>query len=103
MPSSLEHLRTFSQTACGLLAPTHEHVEIFCAECAKKIGNANVWSIAGAPKRGAMRALIIYVCEHEVMATSMNKQRGKRTQMLHSRVSAMEHLWNRELFKVSGI
>ena len=26
----------------------HEHGEIFCADCAKKIGNANVWSIAEA-------------------------------------------------------
>ena len=29
-------------------APTHEHGEIFCAESAKKIGNANVWSDARA-------------------------------------------------------
>ena len=32
---------------------------------------ANVWSIAGAPKRGAMRSLIIHVCGHLPMATSM--------------------------------
>ena len=30
-------------------APTHEHEGIFCAGCAKKTGNANGWSIAGAP------------------------------------------------------
>ena len=29
-------------------APTHEHEEIFCAVCAKKIGNANGGSDAGA-------------------------------------------------------
>ena len=28
----------------------------------------NVWSIAGAPERGAMRSLFIYVCEQQVMA-----------------------------------
>ena len=38
--------------------PTHEHGEIFCAEYAKKIGNANVWSIAGARKSEAMRSFI---------------------------------------------
>ena len=27
---------------------SHEHGEIFCAESAKKIGNANVWSDARA-------------------------------------------------------
>jgi hypothetical protein len=39
----------------------------------KKDRDANVWSIAGAPERGAMRALIINVCGHSPMATSMNK------------------------------
>ena len=39
-------------------------------------GGTNVWSIAGAPKRGAMRSLFIYVCEYKVMATNMNKQRA---------------------------
>ena len=29
-------------------APTHEHEEIFCTECAKKIGNANGWSAVRA-------------------------------------------------------
>ena len=37
----------------------------------KKDRDANVWSIAGAPERGAMRALIINVCGHSPMATSM--------------------------------
>ena len=40
-----ELARVFSDI---LRAPTHEHGEIFCAGCAKKIGNANGWSDAGA-------------------------------------------------------
>ena len=32
----------------------------------------NVWSIAGAPERGAMRSLFIHVCGHSPMATSVN-------------------------------
>ena len=36
---------------------------------------ANVWSIAGAPERGAMRALIIYVCGLPPIATSMSDRR----------------------------
>ena len=55
MPSSLGHLRTFSE---------RPHMS-------KKTGNANVWSIAGAPKRGAMRALIKHVCEHAVIAINL--------------------------------
>ena len=31
--------------------PTHAHEGIFCAECAKKIGNANVWG-DNKPLRG---------------------------------------------------
>ena len=46
-------------------------MEGFLRRMSKKTGNANVWSIVGAPKRGAMRALIIHVCGHSPMVTSM--------------------------------
>ena len=42
-----------------------------CPQCG---GIPNVWSIAGAPKRGAMRALIIHVCGHPPIATSMKRR-----------------------------
>ena len=74
MPSSLGHLRTFSER-------THMSMKGFLRRMSKKTGNANVWSIAGAPKRGAMRALIKHVCGYLPLATSLNKQRGKRSQM----------------------
>ena len=41
------------------------------AKAAEAGRGANVWSIAGAPERGAMRALIIYVCGLPPMDTSM--------------------------------
>ena len=44
------------------------------AEAAAAGRGANVWSIAGAPERGAMRALIIYVCGLPPMATSMSNR-----------------------------
>ena len=64
MPSSLGHLRTFSER-------THMSMKGFLRRMSKKTGNANVWSIAGAPKRGAMRALIKHVCEHAVIAINL--------------------------------
>ena len=79
MPSSLEHLWTFSQTACGLLAPhTISNVLLRSPSEQRKAAKAaeagrgtNVWSIAGAPERGAMRSLFIHVCERKIMATGM--------------------------------
>ena len=51
--------------------PTHEHGELFSQNAQKKIGNANVCSDARARKSGAARSLIIHVCRHAPMATSM--------------------------------
>ena len=66
MPSSLEHLRTFSER------PHMSTEQRKAARAAAAGRGANVWSIAGAPERGAMRVLIIYVCGHSPMATSKN-------------------------------
>ena len=41
------------------------------AKAAEAGRGTNVWSIAGAPERGAMRSLFIHVCGHSPMATSM--------------------------------
>ena len=65
MPSSLEDLRTFSER------PHMSTEQRKAAKAAAARRGANVWSIAGAPKRGAMRALIIHVCGRSPMATSM--------------------------------
>ena len=46
------------------------------AEAAAAGRGANVWSIAGAPERGAMRSLFIHVCECKIMTVRMNKQRA---------------------------
>ena len=69
MPSSLEHLRTFSER------PHMSTEQRKAAKVAAARRGANVWSIAGAPKRGAMRALIIHVCRHPPMTTSMKAHR----------------------------
>ena len=67
MPSSLEHLRTFSERP-------HMSTEHRKAARAAAAGQGtNVWSIAGAPERGAMRALIIHVSEQQVMALKYKK------------------------------
>ena len=65
MPSSLGHLWTFSER------PHMSTEQRKAATAAAARRGANVWSIAGAPKRGAMRALIIHVCRHPPMTTSM--------------------------------
>ena len=46
------------------------------AEAAAAGRGTNVWSIVGAPERGAMRSLFIHVCGHPPMATSMSETEG---------------------------
>ena len=42
------------------------------AACAAAAGRgANVWSIAGAPEREAMRSLFLHVCGHSPMAANI--------------------------------
>ena len=61
------------------VSATHMSTEQRKAAKASAAGRGtNVWSIAGAPERGAMRSLFIYVCEDKVMSTSMCKKRWSR-------------------------
>ena len=73
MPGSPGHLRTFSQNRLRFVIAGHMSTEQGRLAAAAGRG-ANVWSIAGAPKRAAMRALIMHVCGQLPMATSIKRK-----------------------------
>ena len=81
MPGSLEHLRTFSQTACGLLAPHTMSNVLLRNPSEQRKGAERACSGAGcecvehceSAKARSNAGLIIHVYGHPPMATNMNK------------------------------